>query len=37
MVAEVVALPDRADEPWSDFRTALLADGVLLATDVDGV
>ena len=25
------------DEPWADFRAALLDDGVLLATDVDGV
>ena len=25
------------DEPWADFRSALLDDGVLLATDVDGV
>ena len=37
------AVPDRSsseggdDEPWAAFRTTLLADGVLLATDVDGV
>jgi hypothetical protein len=29
--------PDAADAPWSTFRGALLADGILLATDVDGV
>ena len=27
----------RPTEPWADFRAALLDDGVLLATDVDGV
>ncbi len=37
MAAEVMSVPDRADEPWSAFRAALLDDGVLLATDVDGV
>jgi seryl-tRNA synthetase len=29
--------PDDADEPWAVFRGALLAEGILLATDVDGV
>jgi seryl-tRNA synthetase len=29
--------PDLADEPWSDFRRALLDDGILLVTGVDGV
>jgi len=28
---------DEADVPWSAFRGALLSDGILLATDVDGV
>jgi len=28
---------DASDEPWSAFRQALLDDGVLLATDVDGI
>jgi seryl-tRNA synthetase len=37
VVAEAMARPGGADEPWSAFRTALLDDGVLLATDVDGV
>ena len=32
-MADTPAIPC---EPWSDFRTALLDDGVLLATDVDG-
>ncbi len=37
MVADVVMRADGADEPWSAFRAALLDDGVLLATDVDGI
>jgi seryl-tRNA synthetase len=36
-VAEVAGARSGADEPWAEFRAALLDDGVLLATDVDGV
>ena len=36
-MAAVARVPTGADEPWAAFRAALLDDGVLLATGVDGV